>query len=82
VSEKRDLGALSAACIKGQQMDRAIRGKLAREIRHGRVVAMQDLARWARARDPEEFDDDAAARRFVDEIARDWAARGRWRPKK
>lgn len=77
MSEKRDLGESLAACIKGTQMDQAIRGKLSREIHQGRVVAMKDLAQWARARYPEEFADAAAARRFVEEIARDWAKRSR-----
>jgi hypothetical protein len=70
---------LLAAIIMHKRMDRAIRRKLSREIRQGRIVVMKDLARWALERYPEALDD-AEARRFVDEIARDYAARTRWRP--
>ncbi len=74
------LGEVVEAARMGKRMDRAIRGKLSREIHRGRPVAMSILGQWARERYPEEFDDDATARRFVEEIARDWMARARYRP--
>ena len=70
---------LLAAIIMHKRMDRAIRGKLSREIRKGRVVVLKDLARWMLERHPEQLDNDAEARRFVDEVAQDYIARTRWK---
>jgi hypothetical protein len=46
MSEQPRLREFVTAMIMRKRMNRAIRSKLSREIRKGRVVIMKDLARW------------------------------------
>ena len=57
------------AVIQGEQIRRAIRGRLRRAMRGGAPVALADVERWALARYPDDLDE-AYARRLVREIGR------------
>jgi len=78
-SEKWSRAELLACFIKSEQIERAIRRKLSRELHQRRIVDYEDLAQWVFARWPNDLGDLAYVRQRVRDVAEDFVARTRFR---